>query len=106
MKGFINVIKPEGVSSAYCVSVVKRKAGVPCGHMGTLDPMASGVLPVGIGKASRLFPYTLDKEKEYVAEFTFGFTTDTLDTTGKTVAENGRVPTENEIIIYSTCCCP
>lgn len=92
MKGFINVIKPKDVSSAYCVSVVKRKTGVPCGHMGTLDPMASGVLPVGLGKASRLFPYTLDKEKTYIAEFTFGYSTDTLDTSGETVAVSGVIP--------------
>lgn len=97
MKGFINVIKPKDVSSAFCVAVVKRLTKTPCGHMGTLDPMASGVLPVGIGKASRLFPYMLEKQKEYVAEFTFGYSTDTLDITGKTVAENGRVPSFDEI---------
>lgn len=97
MKGFINVIKPKDVSSAYCVSVVKRKTGLPCGHMGTLDPMATGVLPVGIGKATRLFPYTLGKEKEYVAEFTFGFTTDTLDTTGKILLESGVIPEKEAV---------
>jgi len=48
MKGFINLIKPEGMSSAYAVGVVKKKFNLPCGHMGTLDPMASGILPVGI----------------------------------------------------------
>ena len=97
MKGFINVIKPKGVSSAFCVSVVKRKTGVPCGHLGTLDPMATGVLPVGIGKATRLFSYTLDKEKEYAAEFTFGFTTDTLDTTGKTLDFTNEIPDEKAV---------
>ena len=59
MKGFINLIKPSGMSSAYAVGAVKKKFNTPCGHMGTLDPMASGVLPVGIGKASRLFQYLL-----------------------------------------------
>lgn len=92
MKGFINVIKPKGVSSAYCVSVLKRKTGTPCGHLGTLDPLASGILPVGIGKASRLFNYTLDKEKEYIAEFTFGFITDTLDITGKILDRSSVFP--------------
>ena len=86
MKGFINLIKPSGMSSAYAVGKVKKKLNSPCGHMGTLDPMAEGVLPVGIGKTSRLFQYLLDKEKTYVARFIFGYTTDTLDVTG-TVTE-------------------
>ena len=83
MVGFINVIKPKGKSSAYAVTAVKKRFNCPCGHMGTLDPMASGVLPVGLGKSSRLFDYLLDKEKTYVARFKFGFTTDTLDVTGE-----------------------
>lgn len=97
MKGFINLLKPEGMSSAYAVGAVKKKFNMPCGHMGTLDPMASGVLPVGIGKASRLFQYLLDKEKTYLAEFTFGYTTDTLDATGKTEAVTSYIPTADEI---------
>ena len=52
--------------------------GEKIGHMGTLDPMASGVLPVGVGKPSRLFQYLLDKEKTYVARFIFGQTTETF----------------------------
>lgn len=97
MKGFINLIKPEGMSSAYAVGSVKRKLRVTCGHMGTLDPMASGVLPVGLEKTSRLFQYLLDKDKTYIARFKFGFTTDTLDTTG-TVTESGfNIPTEKQI---------
>ena len=98
MKGFINLIKPEGMSSAYAVSVVKKKLHVPCGHMGTLDPMASGVLPVGIGKTSRMFDYLLDKTKTYIAEFEFGFTTDTLDITGQVVERTDVVPTEKQIL--------
>lgn len=50
--------------------------------MGTLDPMAQGVLPIAIGKATRLFDYSLNKTKRYIAIFDFGYTTDTLDTTG------------------------
>ncbi|MBO4594638.1 MAG: tRNA pseudouridine(55) synthase TruB [Clostridia bacterium] len=97
MVGFININKPVGKSSAFAVGRVKKLFGCPCGHMGTLDPMASGVLPVGIGKASRLFPYLLDKEKTYVAEFTFGYETDTLDDTGKKVSDGGRIPARAEI---------
>lgn len=97
MVGFINVNKPVGKSSAFAVGKVKKLFGCPCGHMGTLDPMASGVLPVGIGKASRLFPYLLEKEKTYVAEFTFGYETDTLDKTGRIVSDGGRIPDKTEI---------
>jgi len=97
MKGFINLIKPEGMSSAYAVGAIKKKFNVPCGHMGTLDPMASGVLPVGVGKTSRLFQYLLDKDKTYLAKFRFGFTTDTLDVTGQTTETTSVVPTIEQI---------
>ena len=97
MTGFINIIKPSGVSSAYAVGGVKKKFNCPCGHMGTLDPMADGVLPVGIGKASRLFQYMLDKEKTYVARFIFGYTTDTLDITGEVTESTEVIPTIDQI---------
>ena len=97
MKGFINIYKPSGMSSAGVVSVVKRKLNTPCGHFGTLDPMAEGILPVGIYKTTRLFDYTLDKEKQYTARFIFGKTTDTLDTTGNISAECEVFPTSEQI---------
>lgn len=97
MKGFINLIKPKDMSSARAVTAVKKKFNLPCGHMGTLDPMASGVLPVGLGKASRLFQYLLDKEKVYIAKFKFGFTTDTLDVTGQLCDKCAHVPSIEEI---------
>ncbi len=97
MKGFINILKPEGMSSAYAVGAVKHKFKIPCGHMGTLDPMASGVLPVGIGKTSRMFPFLLDKNKTYVARFKFGEMTDTLDKTGVVTEKTELIPTEQEI---------
>lgn len=93
MKGFINIIKPSGISSATVVGAVKRKFKIPCGHMGTLDPMASGVLPIGLGKTARLFPFLLTKTKVYRANFKFGFTTDTLDTTGTVTEETDVLPT-------------
>ena len=97
MTGFININKAAGVSSAREVAVVKRLTGSPCGHMGTLDPMAVGVLPVGIGNACRLFDYFLTKRKTYLATFRFGKDYDTLDTTGTIVAEGGAVPSMDDI---------
>lgn len=94
--GFFNIDKPSGITSGTVVNKCKWLSGVPCGHMGTLDPLASGVLPVGVGKATRLFDYFLDKEKEYIAKFTFGVTSDTLDSTGELKAQ-GRIPSAEEI---------
>lgn len=97
MNGFINLNKAIGVSSAREVGVIKRLSHTPCGHMGTLDPMASGVLPIAIGNACRLFDYFLSKRKTYVAAFKFGEDYDTLDTTGQIVKSGGAIPTEDEI---------
>lgn len=97
MTGFINVNKKQGDSSAREVGRIKYLLKTPCGHMGTLDPMASGVLPVAIGNAARLFDYFLDKEKIYIADFTFGVQSDTLDSTGNLVYNTGGIPTAQEI---------
>ena len=94
--GFLNIDKPTGITSSALVNKCKWLTGVPCGHMGTLDPLASGVLPVGVGNATRLFDYFLQKEKIYRAEFTFGVTSDTLDSTGDVVSF-GHIPTKEEI---------
>lgn len=97
MTGFINVNKAAGVSSAREVALIKKLTRMPCGHMGTLDPIADGVLPVAVGNAARLFDYFLQKEKTYVATFRFGEDFDTLDTTGSVINGGGRVPSEDEI---------
>ena len=97
--GIININKPEGVSSARVVSQVKCVTGLPCGHMGTLDPLASGVLPVAVGNASRLFDYLLAKKKVYRAVFFFGEETDTLDRAGKVIRSGGSVPNEAELAV-------
>ena len=84
MIGFVNIDKPVGVTSFDVVRRVKRVLGTPhVGHLGTLDPLASGVLPVAVGKATRLFDYFLDKDKEYVGEFIVGIETTTEDVTGE-----------------------
>lgn len=97
MTGFITVNKAEGVSSAREVNIIKKLTGTPCGHLGTLDPMASGVLPVAIGNAARLFDYFLSKKKKYVATFVFGCDSDTLDTTGTVIETGAKIPSLCEI---------
>ena len=90
MNGYFNKQKPTGMSSAAVVAVLRRLTGVKrIGHAGTLDPEAAGVLPVMTGKATRLFDYLTDKEKEYIAVCAFGTATDTQDATG-TVIESGQ----------------
>lgn len=81
--GILNINKPRGISSRQAVDAVGRllrKAKL--GHAGTLDPMATGVLVVCIGQATRLVPYLQSFRKQYVATFEFGRTSDTDDITG------------------------
>ena len=95
--GFLNVNKPSGITSSTVVNKCKWLSGVSCGHMGTLDPLAEGVLPVGVGNATRLFDFFLQKEKEYIAELTFGVSSDTLDSTGELTMQ-GHVPRERKFL--------
>lgn len=98
MNGFLNLYKPKGVSSAKVLNALKKSLkGFSVGHMGTLDPLASGVLPVAVGKSTRLFDFLLDKEKIYVATFAFGYETNTLDLEGQVVKTCEHIPTENEL---------
>ncbi len=81
--GFLNINKPKGMTSHDVVSKLRRVCKIKqIGHSGTLDPLATGVLPVAVGKASRLLEY-LDEDKSYIAEVTFGCVSDTYDTEGK-----------------------
>ena len=105
MNGFLNIYKPRGMSSAHCLNKIKKKIDYKCGHMGTLDPLACGILPVGVGQATRLFDHLLDKRKTYVAEFTFGYETDTLDLEGELVNKKDLIPTLEQIneVLPSLC---
>lgn len=68
------------------------------GHMGTLDPDGEGVLPIALGRATRLFDYFLDKKKVYYTQFVFGSTTDTLDGSGTVTETTAVVPSKDDII--------
>lgn len=82
--GFVNVLKAPGLTSHDIVSHLRKVYGLKkVGHAGTLDPAASGVLPIAMGKATRMLEYMDDVDKSYKAEVTFGFTTDTGDDTGE-----------------------
>lgn len=83
MQGLLLIDKPEGITSFGAVAKVKWLCSTKrVGHTGTLDPMATGVLPVFIGRATVLSGYLLGADKEYTARVRLGITTDTLDITG------------------------
>ena len=92
MNGFLCVLKPPGMTSSDVVVRVRRQLprGTKVGHAGTLDPEAAGVLPLMVGKASRLFDYLVEKEKTYVAELRPGYATDTQDAHGRIVSGTGE----------------
>ena len=100
MIGFLNVNKKSGISSAFVVNKVKKllPKGTKVGHMGTLDPIASGVLPIAIGRATRLFDLMQNKTKEYIATFKFGLSTNTFDSTGETAGTTNIIPTKQDIL--------
>ncbi len=86
MDGIINLIKPPGISSSGAITKLKRILNVrKIGHGGTLDPNAVGVLPVLLGKATRLSEYMINHDKTYIGEVTFGIKTDTQDKWGKII---------------------
>lgn len=93
MNGFINVLKPVGATASDVVVCLKHVLHEKVGHLGTLDPGASGVLPVAVGLGTRLFNYLTNKTKYYRAFFTFGKTTDTLDAYGTVTERCATVPT-------------
>lgn len=98
MNGIINLMKPPCMSSAQAVAFIKRLTKLKVGHAGTLDPEAAGVLPIMIGKATRLFDFLTEREKIYVAEVAFGTSTDTQDASGRVVASSEKVPTAQQVV--------
>lgn len=86
--GILVADKAAGVTSFDAVAVARRQLGIRrVGHAGTLDPPATGVLPLLLGEATKLTPYLMDQDKEYVATVRFGVSTDTHDLSGKVLAE-------------------
>lgn len=103
MNGFINLLKPSGMSSSSAVAAVRAITGQrKSGHSGTLDPLAAGVLPLCLGRATKLFDYIMEKDKEYLAELMLGAETDTQDADGKVLYSgdpSGIGPDEVEAVL-------
>lgn len=99
MNGILNVFKPKGMTSHDVVNILRRKTGIRrIGHTGTLDPMATGVLPICIGKATRVSEYLLNQDKEYIADISLGQRTDTLDSEGEVLETSEKRVSEDEIV--------
>ncbi|MXW90450.1 MAG: tRNA pseudouridine(55) synthase TruB [Rhodospirillaceae bacterium] len=96
--GWVNLDKPAGIGSTRAVSIVRRAFDAQkAGHAGTLDPLASGVLPVALGEATKTVSFVMDGRKSYRFTVRWGEARDTDDSEGAVVAICGRRPTEAEI---------
>lgn len=99
MDGLIIINKEAGMSSQTVVNKVKRLFGVKkAGHTGTLDPMATGVLPILLERGVKASEFMLTAEKHYRATLLLGITTDTEDTSGRVLTSCERVPKEREVL--------
>jgi len=97
--GIVIINKGEGLSSFSVVSKVRRIFGVKkAGHTGTLDPMATGVLPVLLERGVKASEYMLTSDKHYSATLLLGITTDTEDVTGEVLTRSEIIPTEDEVM--------
>jgi tRNA pseudouridine55 synthase len=96
--GWIVLDKPVGMTSTHAVAVVKRAfSAKKAGHAGTLDPLASGLLPIALGEATKTVPFVMDGRKAYQFTVTWGTQTDTDDTEGKVIATSQARPDEAAI---------
>ena len=97
-QGWINLYKPKNITSFKAINSIKKKFSIKkIGHAGTLDPMAEGVLPIAIGKATKLIPYISTMNKEYEFVITWGAQTTTDDAEGKILFESNYLPKRKEI---------
>ena len=97
-QGWINLYKPKNITSFKAINSIKKKFSInKIGHAGTLDPMAEGVLPIAIGKATKLIPYISNMNKEYEFTVTWGIQTTTDDAEGKILFESNYLPKRKEI---------
>lgn len=88
MQGLLLINKPQGITSFKTVAAIRKISNTKkVGHTGTLDPLATGVLPILVGKATTLCDYLLNADKSYIATVKAGISTDTLDITGEILSE-------------------
>ena len=99
MDGVINVCKPEGITSFDVVWKIRKLAHTKkVGHTGTLDPEASGVLPICIGKGTKIVDYIMNGTKEYKTLLRLGIVTDTYDREGTIISQSEVLCSEEEVL--------
>lgn len=99
LNGIINIYKEKNYTSHDVVNIVRKTLNkVKTGHTGTLDPQAEGVLPICIGKATKIADYIASDIKEYIAEIKFGITTSTQDSTGDIIEKKDVLCSNEEIL--------
>ncbi len=97
--GWIVLDKPKGLTSSRAGFILRKIFGAKTvGHLGTLDPMATGVLVVALGEATKMIPYIAETPKEYVFQIQFGQSRDTDDAEGRVILENDNRPTLTQIL--------
>lgn len=103
MKGFINILKSSGYTSSDVVVKVRKTLSkclgekVKVGHLGTLDPYGTGVLPIAVGSATKMFDYLIGGKKTYLAGISFGKETDTLDSYGTVIKTDNKELSINDV---------
>ena len=98
INGWIIIDKPAGITSTGVVSKIKRAFNAKkVGHAGTLDPEATGVLPIALGEATKTIPYIMDEIKSYHFCITLGESTDTDDATGQIINKSSKRPSDDKI---------
>ncbi|MBX3510447.1 MAG: tRNA pseudouridine(55) synthase TruB [Hyphomonadaceae bacterium] len=98
VSGWVVLDKPEDMTSTHAVSAVRRVFNAQkAGHAGTLDPLASGILPIALGEATKTVPWLMEAEKTYLFTIKWGVSTDTQDREGKVTAESPVRPTPEQI---------
>ena len=99
LSGWLNIDKPINYSSAKVVAIVKKIINAKkVGHGGTLDPLATGVLPICLNKATKTTEKMMNFDKEYLFNITFGELRSTADAEGEVLETNNKIPTEEEIL--------
>ena len=99
LQGWINLYKPKNISSFQVLKKIKKKFLIDkIGHAGTLDPMAEGILPIAIGKATKLISYVNLNLKKYEFKVEWGKQTTSDDSTGSIMYESNLIPSDKEIL--------
>ena len=98
INGWLNIYKPRGISSFFVLKKIKKKFKFSkIGHAGTLDPLAEGILPVAVGKTTKLISFINKHSKEYEFEIKWGEQTSTDDSEGEIIKRSKKIPKDKEI---------